>query len=416
ARAAAGIFIGVGDDQNKGMCIPSTEIQSQYIAELYAALAAIKMMNSETALTIISTQSYVLNTMNKKLSRWEHEGWVGVPHREVLRCLSAELKARKAVMVFKLAPPGSHERMLCRHTSELAKRAARMRNDEQWELTLPPGTALPGLSLQGNKQRVFYHSIREIKTARQVQVPRHSTARVLDIIQEEAAGSFGRHVTEAEIWKALSAKEFLPRTTQFLWKAVHNAHRIGKYWTHIPECEEWAVCGGCGDVIKDMDHILLKCASPGQEIIRKAAEALWREKEDDWRTLSLGVILGCDSQCFSGLAEFRDDKGKTKEGSRRLYWIIMSESVYTIWKLRNDRRISRNRTPASDEEIINKWKYSINQRLQADIILANRPLKGRRPALAPQLVIATWSGILDDERNLPANWLREPRVLVGSRA
>ncbi|KAJ7787287.1 hypothetical protein B0H13DRAFT_1936731 [Mycena leptocephala] len=32
------------------------------------------------------------------------------------------------------------------------------------------------------------------------------------------------------------------------------------------------------------------------------------------------------------------------------------------------------------------------------------------------LVLTTWSGTLDNEQNLPANWLREPRVLVGSCA
>jgi ribonuclease HI len=222
--------------------------------------------------------------------------------------------------------------------------------------------------------------------------------------------TFGRCVTDADIWKAMSTKDFLPRTAQFLWKSIHNAHRIGKYWTHIPECEERAICSGCDGVTEDLEHILLKCASPGQEIVWRAAESLWREKEGDWPNLSLGVILGC------GLAEFRDDKGKIKEGTRRLYRIIMSESAYLIWRLRNERRISRNGTPASEEEIINKWKYTINQRLQVDIVLANQPRKGKRPALAPQLVLTTWSGTLDSEQNLPANWLREPRVLVGSRA
>ncbi|KAJ7833746.1 hypothetical protein B0H13DRAFT_1582429, partial [Mycena leptocephala] len=84
--------------------------------------------------------------------------------------------------------------------------------------------------------------------------------------------------------------------------------------------------------------------------------------------------------------------------------------------VRNERVISRDGTPATEEEIINKWKFTINQRLQVDIILANRPRKGKRPALAPHLVTTTWSKTLDDEHKLPANWLREPRVLVGSRA
>ncbi|KAJ6621976.1 hypothetical protein B0H10DRAFT_1788983 [Mycena sp. CBHHK59/15] len=347
--------------------------------------------------------------MNKKLPSWEHEGWVGVPHRDVLRCLSAELKARKVPTIFKLAHPGSHERALCRHASALVKRAARTPTDEQWELTLPPGMALPGLSLQGNRQHVFYRSIREIKTKTQALIPRYSTSKMLETVRKVAADAFGKYVTDADIWKALSTKDFLPWTAQFLWKGLHNAHWIGKYWTHIPECEEHATCSGCGDFIEDLEHILLDCTSPGQEIVWRAAESLWREKEGDWPAMSLGVLLGC------GLAEFCDDKGKIKEGTQRLYRILISESAYLIWKLRNDQRISQNGMPASKEEIINKWKYTINLRLQVDITLANRPRKGKHPALAPQLVLTTWSRTLDNEWNLLANWLQEPRVLVGSR-
>ncbi|KAJ7139116.1 hypothetical protein C8R44DRAFT_727223 [Mycena epipterygia] len=54
--------------------------------------------------------------------------------------------------------------------------------------------------------------------------------------------------------------------------------------------------------------------------------------------------------------------------------------------------------------------------LDIDLVLANKPHKGKHPALAPQLVITTWSGTLDNEQNLPADWIREPRVLVAAEA
>ncbi|KAJ7722576.1 hypothetical protein B0H14DRAFT_2411394 [Mycena olivaceomarginata] len=88
----------------------------------------------------------------------------------------------------------------------------------------------------------------------------------------------------------------------------------------------------------------------------------------------------------------------------------------TLWLIRNNRVITRDGAPASEEEIKNKWKFAVNQRLQVDKLLANRPLRGKHPALAQKLVLETWSGTLDNESSLPANWLREPRVLVGSRA
>jgi hypothetical protein len=102
ACAAAGVFIKDEGSRNKGKCIPVAGEQSQYAAEFFAALEAVRSTSRDTTLTITSTQTYICDAMNKKLS-----GWVGVPHREVLRCLAAELKARKASTIFKLAAPGS---------------------------------------------------------------------------------------------------------------------------------------------------------------------------------------------------------------------------------------------------------------------------------------------------------------------
>jgi ribonuclease HI len=184
---------------------------------------------------------------------------------------------------------------------------------------------------------------------------------------------------------------------------------VGRYWSHIPECGDRAKCKDC-DIEEDLEHILIKCKSPGQETIWQAAKSLWSEREPCWPEVSLGTILGC------GLATFRDDRGKLKHGTQRLYRILISESAYLIWLLRNERVISRDGAPATEEEIKNRWKSAINQRLQVDKTLANRPTRGKRPALAPKLVLDTWSNILDDERSLPADWLWEPRVLVGSRA
>ncbi|KAJ6530586.1 hypothetical protein B0H19DRAFT_1273588 [Mycena capillaripes] len=44
--------------------------------------------------------------MNKKLTGWEREGWTGVRHRDALRCLAAELKARQGPTLLVVAKPG----------------------------------------------------------------------------------------------------------------------------------------------------------------------------------------------------------------------------------------------------------------------------------------------------------------------
>jgi hypothetical protein len=114
ASAAAGIYVNTGDSRNRGRCIPAAGEQSQYAAEFFAALEAVRNTDTNTTLTIFSTQEYVREAMNVKLPNWEHEVWVGHPHRDVLRCLAAELKARKASTTFRLAEPGTPGRMMCR--------------------------------------------------------------------------------------------------------------------------------------------------------------------------------------------------------------------------------------------------------------------------------------------------------------
>ncbi|KAF8169669.1 hypothetical protein K438DRAFT_1467289, partial [Mycena galopus ATCC 62051] len=365
---------------------------------------AVRRTEQGTELKIVSSQSYVTKAMTVKLTQWEREGWVGIPHSAILKCLAAEIKSRRAKTTFVVATQTSEARGLCREAAELAKAGARNTRARQVDLTVPAGMNLTGIRLQGNKQRIFYRGIREVKT--QELGPRASTDRKLEEVRETMLRMQNRNFANEEIWRSVRNKDFLPRTAQFIWKAMHNAHRVGSYWKHIPECDDRAICQECGET-ENLGHILVECASPGQSIIWKAAEKLWREKESNWPEVSLGGILGC------GLMDFRDEMGRTKHGTRRLYRILMSESAYTIWKLRNERVISRAGARLTEKEIVNKWAYDINQRLQQDVILANRSTKRNRPRLAPALVKDTWEGTLDNEGNLPENWLKEARVLVG---
>jgi ribonuclease HI len=120
--------------------------------------------------------------------------------------------------------------------------------------------------------------------------------------------SFRIYVSDNNIWMAAHGKDILPRTAQFLWKSLHNAHKVGRYWSHIPECEERAFCQACG-TNKDLEHILTRCGSPGQVIIWREVKTIWAKKNDEWLTPTLGLILGC------GLAEFHTMDGKRDEGA-----------------------------------------------------------------------------------------------------
>ncbi|KAJ7912023.1 hypothetical protein B0H13DRAFT_1614001, partial [Mycena leptocephala] len=113
------------------------------------------------------------------------------------------------------------------------------------------------------------------------------------------------------------------------------------------------------------------------------------------------------------LAIILDDKGQSLPGASRLYRILISESVFTIWKVRNSSVISQGGQSLSDAEIHNRWLHAINQRLNLDRPLTNQARYGKQFSLKPELVLQTWSSTLKDEEDLPEEWLRVPKDLVG---
>ena len=121
----------------------------------------------------------------------------------------------------------------------------------------------------------------------------------------------------------------------------------------------------------------------------------------------LGDVLGC------GLANF-ESNGKPNKGKNRLYRILISETAYLIWKMRNERRIRDEDAPPenSPTQIINRWTHTINKRLTIDRALTDN-VRFRKKALDKKLVKATWSNCLKNENGLPSDWTRLTGVLVG---
>jgi hypothetical protein len=145
-------------------------------------------------------------------------------------------------------------------------------------------------------------------------------------------------------------------------RALHKNHKIGDYWSHIPNYEHRSTCHKCRTT-EDLEHIILECDIPGREIVWNATKSLWLKKVNRWPKLkNIGDILGC------GLAEFKSNHNKLMKGANRLYRILISEATHFIWKLRNEQLFkheSKEEWP-HQTEILNKWVAIINPRLTLD--------------------------------------------------
>ncbi|KAF9555220.1 hypothetical protein CPC08DRAFT_744282 [Agrocybe pediades] len=223
------------------------------------------------------------------------------------------------------------------------------------------------------------------------------------MIRHAVEDTFGKRPSDEQIWLSLRRKEIGLRPRAFLWKAVHNAYKIGRWWERIQNYEYRGRCQVC-NTTETMEHILTECQASGQETIWRLARNLWLKKDLPWPNPTIGLILGC------GMAAFRRRGKVASPGTNRLYTILVSESAHLIWKQRCRWKISLNGDPEripTAQETTNTWLRQINRRLRIDCLQTNR--------VRVQLVETTWWGVLRKQEDLPDDWATNPttEVLVG---
>jgi hypothetical protein len=112
---------------------------------------------------------------------------------------------------------------------------------------------------------------------------------------------------------------------------------VDTYWKNIPGHEGRATCKcGAGNGIKTMQHILTECQYPGQEELWKLTKAIWTKKKGrEWPYIMLGLIIRSTQVSFPSPKNL----SKPDMGATRLFKILIAETAYLIWLLRNERVI-----------------------------------------------------------------------------
>ncbi|KAJ6543734.1 hypothetical protein DFH09DRAFT_928387 [Mycena vulgaris] len=367
-----------------------------------ASLAAAQAAPANAPLHLRGKGGAVTAAMNKNLGKWEDAGWIGVPDPGPMKALAACLRSRQHPTIFeKSSDPGCA--IPASHAAELARNAADTNTTTVISLSIPTDLRIKGAKLSKMTQRLAYLGIRESKAT----PSRKATNENIALIQDAIKTLSGSAPKASAIWNSIRHKDISRQIKSFLWKGVHGAHRVGAYWAHIPGFEDRATCSHC-DTMESMQHILFECKRPGQEQVWRLASELWaRKSTEPLPPPSMGNVLGC------ALASFEKESKTKPSGVNWLYRVLMSESAYLIWKLRNDSVITKDGAASSEAEIRNKWVYTLNDRLEVDRFQAcNRSDQGKI-LVPPAVVLQTWRKALLNEDQLPADWLREPRVLVG---
>jgi len=403
ARAGSGIWYGENDERNTSLRVPGPE-QSNQTGELYAILHALRTIPPDQALIIKTDSMYAIQGLTKNLEKWEDQGWMYSKHATLFKSITAWVRHRSNTT--KLIWVKGHSGI--RGNEEADKLANNGTQKEppqnETEPNAPENTIPSGAKLSALSQRDFYRGI--LATNRPP--PRKSTEINLGRIQACAEEYYGTSPKRETIWKATRHKDLSKKTREFIWKCIHDAFKIGKFWRNIPNFENRGICAHC-DTEETMEHILTECDAPGREKIWSLANELWRKRSQTPIPSNYGAVIGC---C---LTDFKKANGKPDKGLNRLFRIIVSESMFTIWKIRCERTITWGNDPSkthSQHEIHNKWLQAINARLKIDSVQTNQKIF-KKKAIEPKIVLKTWNNCLKDNLHETRNWCGKTGVLVG---
>ncbi|KIJ46208.1 hypothetical protein M422DRAFT_165400, partial [Sphaerobolus stellatus SS14] len=243
-----------------------------------------------------------------------------------------------------------------------------------------------------NLKHVTQASLTKALVLRKQTGPRLSTDIMLERTRIAIDEWTNKEPSDKKIWLSVRKKDISRGARNFLWRCLHDSYRLGKKWLHLEGFEERASCHEC-DEFDSLDHILIDCKVPGQEVIWKLTKALWEKTGKQWPDLSLGIVLGC------GLANYHTDTNLPDTGLNRLFLVLVSEAAYLIWKIRCEWKIKHegrlDKRPSAPE-VASKWRFTISKRIQFEIIASDTG-RFKHKAIPVKLVEQTWGKLLRTE-------------------
>jgi hypothetical protein len=413
AVCAGASWAGQGDDSSTTILVNSKN-PTRISGELLAMTHALQQADPGTTITVRTASKQIITGLTKKLKLWEDSGWLGVQDKEQWQSLVYSLRCRSAQTDLTLARRGNTDAGICK-AREMAKKGASQQSGAVVNTEVPDKWNIQGAKLCTVTQKLAYKSL--TKQAKQ-SLGSKALKNVTEALSALKEDDQIKGKTPDEIWQGVWSKQSRKNVSQFLYKAMHGAQKVGMYWRNIEGAEDRAKCTICGVVDESMQHILLECPSTARKEVWKLARRTWPTGYQKWRTVDMGLILGsgainlkADPRRTTGQKSLKTAKRKA-QGRSELMQDLIRESAHLIWVMRCERVVGDRKGQAGKSEIQRRWFRKIDDKLLSERALATRP---RAKAKTKRRLTFKWDDVIEVENGThPSDgWLTMKGFLVG---
>jgi len=381
AQCGAGVWINDENRNNKAINIKEGHKTNQR-AELIAIIEAIKIAKNENA-TILTDSLTCIENITENLTKWEDKNWIDVRNSNDWKALAYLLRRKSGTTEFKWIK--GHSGI---EGNEKADRLADKGRtaEETYEMTkIPKNFQITGARLQTLTQAQAYKIIMKNK---EITPGGQKTKEKLEYIQEEIYERWKTKPTKEMIWKGIYNKDTNRKISDFIWRIVHNRVKCGSFFNKIPNWEEKQYCYRCKQ-IESVDHILIHCQENHQEAIWEKTETLMKELgEEEWNKPDISTIIAI------GAIQIDCKNNKKKAIRQRRLRTVISETVWTIWKLRN--REIFDEVKIGRETWIGEWRRNIEERINLEYSIT----KGSQ--------VKNWKNKIE---NFTETWGRDEKII-----
>ncbi|KIO22577.1 hypothetical protein M407DRAFT_79071 [Tulasnella calospora MUT 4182] len=312
--------------------------------------------------------------MTKTHRSWEGLGWLNVHNADCWQQAIFLVCSRTAETTFEkvkahLGVDGNER------ADTLAKQGAELDGEEEPLTVVPPQWQLNMARLASLTCSQTYQWIWASKPE-----PKGTSARLnLERIREVLSDFHNLRISDEQIWLSLRKPYVRREISDFLWMAIHRrTHKWGPGW------EDKQFCSNCG-VIESIEHILTQCDNA---LWRRR---LWQEAQD---LIARSHLIPNRLRIIPTFPEVLGTVLITagNPAGTRLWTTIISETAFTIWKLKNRAHFDEIRIRQG--MAVNVWRSALEARAKVDFTVAR--LKGATTAAQGKRAseaVTTWRSV-----------------------